>query len=63
MRYQVRRRIIRVEYGTLEADSHAQAADMLRAGMWGDVVDYGHDRETIDYEVNGVPVPMSPPDS
>jgi len=56
MKFQVSRRIIRVEYGTVEADSHAQAADMLRFGLWGDVVSPVWDNETVTDEVNGLPV-------
>jgi hypothetical protein len=56
MKFQVSRKIIRVEDGTIEADSHAQAADILRAGMWGDVVSLVRDNETVRYEVNGVPL-------
>jgi hypothetical protein len=60
MKFQVSCKIIRVEYGTIEADSHAQAADQLRAGMWGDVVSLVRDNETVCYEVNGVPVSELP---
>ena len=56
MKFQVRRQIIRIEYATVEADSHAQAADLLRAGMWGDVVSPIRDKETVQYEINGLPV-------
>jgi hypothetical protein len=56
MKFQASRKIVRVEYGIVEADSHSQAADILRTGMWGDFVSPVRDNETVRYEVNGVPV-------
>ena len=58
MLFQVKRRAVRIEHGTIEADSHQQAADLLRTGMWGDSVQPRGEtyREHSAYEVNGVPV-------
>jgi hypothetical protein len=64
MIYQVKRTVHRVEYGTIEAESHQQAAHMLRANMWDDCVQPvgDRDRERIAYQVNGLRVNGLPQD-